>query len=275
MGWLGDLLKPGSKPKRSIVEIERALSRLGSKRAEAREAVTALMARREQLLLEDDSDAKIAKCDSDADKHRLTIERCKLAQPLLVAELEAARSEARRKRWRDLRSQYDIAARAYAGTLRAAAEKQAEMIALGDTARREGYEQEAVATFTPPARLVSNDSLADYELALDRQRDAIAAQEATPATPPPAIPAKAAPPRLAAVPRSAAPAPKPPPRSPVKETAGEGETAVVVIRSGLEAKGQRWIVGDQIALPSAEAEAMLRAGAVPLADGQRLTWGAA
>jgi hypothetical protein len=130
MGWLNDLLgtlKPGAKPaRRSIGEVEKALAKLASKREEARTAISDLMKRREQLLLQDGSDALIAKADAEADRHRLTLERVEKAEPLLLAELAALRTEQKRQRWADLRARYNKEARAYAGIFRQAVEKQAE-----------------------------------------------------------------------------------------------------------------------------------------------------
>jgi hypothetical protein len=270
----------GGKPAKRVADAEAALQRLAAKREAARQSIAALMKQREQALRIDGSDKKVAELDATADHHRLTIERLELLEPELVGELQARRTEQKRQRWRELRARHSEAALAYAAALREALKKLDAMLAVESEARGQGFESEATAAFAPPARIVGADAVAEFEIAVDRQRDAQVAME-SPSTPaPPAFakvtalaakaPAKPAP-ALKAVP----PAPKLPPRAPIVETAGEGETAVVIIRSGLEAKGQRWIAGDQIALSSAEAEAMLRSGAVTLPDGARVTWGAA
>jgi hypothetical protein len=258
-------LRPGGKPaKRPIADVEKDLQRLGGARADAREAVARAMRERDRLLLVNGSDKQIAELDLAADKARLVLERCERAEPLLLAELQGLRTEARQARWSELRLKYDAEARAYAGALRMAVEKQAEMIALGDTARREGFETESNATFTPPARLVSNDALNDYEAALDRQADAQVA------TAPPAIAAKAIPKaalKLAAVPRSAPPPAVKPPRQRIIEEAGEGRKQYVVVRNGIEVGSRQLAVNDVVALEPAAAEPLLRSGSIDLYRG--------
>jgi hypothetical protein len=262
MGLIADILgglRPGGKP-RTIAQVEAALAKLAAKRADARGVVTKSMQEREALLLVDDSEKQIAQLDAAADKARLVIERMERAEPLLISELQSLKTEARRKRWRDLREQYEAASRDYADALRDAIDKQAAMVALGDTARREGFEQEAVACFTPPMRMLTADGLNEFEVALDRQRDAQVAERA--AAPAPLVtPGKTTPkpaPKLAAVPLV-----KPKPRAPIVETPAEGQIAVVVVKGGIEVAGRPPLAtGDVIALPPVEAEKLLRSGSV-------------
>jgi hypothetical protein len=181
------------------------------------------------------------------------------------------RTEARQARGRDLRAKYETAARDYADALRGAIAKQAVMLALNDQARSEGFETEAIATFTPPMRILTADGLNEFELALDRQRDAEEAMRAPPPTPVAAMPVKAAPkptpppkaaPKPAPPPKAAPPAPRPKPREPIIEAPAKGEIALTVLRNGIELAGRPPLtIGDVIALKPAEAERLLRSGA--------------
>jgi hypothetical protein len=255
---LGGLRANGKPTRRTIADVEAALSRLASERTAAREAVTKAMRKRDELLLVDDTDRKIAELDAAADKARLTLERCEKAEPLLLAELAALRTEAKQARWRDLRAKYETASRDYTNVLREAVAKQGVMLSLNDEARSEGFETEVIATFTPPMRILTTDGLNEFELALDRQRDAEEALRAPPkpapvaATPAKATPAKAAPP----------PAPRPKPRERIAETPAKGEVAVVVLKPGIELAGRPMLAtGDIVALPPDQSERLLRSGA--------------
>ena len=72
------------------------------------------------MLLEDDSDKKIADLDAASDRHRLTLERLEQLEPLVRAELQSLQTEARRQRWREISERYDAEARAFATVFREA-----------------------------------------------------------------------------------------------------------------------------------------------------------
>lgn len=287
MGLISDILgglRPGAKPaKRSIAEVEKALQRLAAKRTDAREAVAKAMREREALLLVDDLDKKIAELDAAADRHRLVIERMERAEPLLIAELQSLRTEARQARWSDLRTRYQTAARDYGAALRAAIVRQDRMLALNDEARASGFEQETIACFTPPMRVLTAGALNEFEQALDRRRDAEEAMRAPP--PPKAAPVTQLPvnpaTKLRDAPRSAsqqaAPAARPPPRPPIDEAAGEGLKRYTIVRNGVELEGRPVLaVGDTVALKPAEGDKLLRSGAADLAangDERPKAWG--
>ena len=146
---LGGLRANGKPTRRTIADVEAALSRLASERTAAREAVTKAMRKRDELLLVDDTDRKIAELDAAADKARLTLERCEKAEPLLLAELAALRTEAKQARWRDLRAKYETASRDYTNVLREAVAKQGVMLSLNDEARSEGSKPRERIAETP------------------------------------------------------------------------------------------------------------------------------
>jgi hypothetical protein len=117
---------------------------------------------------------------------------------------------------------------------------QAKFLALHDTARREGFEND-LRPVPSPVFMMNAEGLNGFELALDRQRDAEASR-----APPLPIPPKfamvvnlnaTATAKPQAAPAKAAPAAKP--RAPIVETPAKGEFAVIVLREGLEAKGRQ------------------------------------
>jgi hypothetical protein len=288
MGWLGDLLKSGAKPKRSIAEVEKALSRLASKETEAREARDKATRRHDELLLIDGSDKQIAEADAEADRHRLTLERIEKARPLLLAEYEGLCDEATVARWRDHRARRLADATAYRDSLRAANERRDAADATDAAGEAEPYAF-LTRSFTLLTRTVSHDTLNELDAGLDRDRDlAIAAQaEAdlrarlaqrpgrTASAPPPQ--AKTAPVTTLPIVVRTAPnigtpaklqaAPPPPPkpkRERIVEPIAEGRKRYDVVRHGLEIDGTQYAVGDVIALKPAEAERLQRSGAVDL-----------
>jgi hypothetical protein len=265
MGLISDILgglRANGKPvKRTVAEVEKALSKLAAERTAAREAVTKAMRKRDELLLIDDTDKKIDELDAAADRCRLTLERCEKAEPLLLGELAALRTEAKQARWRDLRSRYETASRDYTNVLREAVAKQGAMLALNDLARSEGFETEVIATFTPPMRILTADGLNEFELALDRQRDAEEAMRAAPPAPVAAMPAKA--PTKVAPKAPPSPAPTARPGERIIQPGGEGLQRLVVVRSGIEIDDVQYGAGDIIALPHDKAQRLLRSsGAV-------------
>src|SRR5580704_7333646 len=99
---LGALWPSDAEPApRTIADVEAALSRLAGERKAAREAVAAAMQARDELLVVDETDKKIAALDATADKHRLTLERLDKIEPRLVGELQGLRDARRRQAWQD------------------------------------------------------------------------------------------------------------------------------------------------------------------------------
>jgi hypothetical protein len=160
MGLIADLLGSlkGEAATRTIADVEAALGRLGSS-----EAIADTASQRDELLLEDESDVRIGKLDSKLDKIRLVLERCDKAEPLLLSELGALRTRARRALWDRLRAGYDDQAVIYAAALRSAVEKLQLLVRLNEDARRQGFEAEVMAAFIPPTRMVSAEALLEFE----------------------------------------------------------------------------------------------------------------
>jgi hypothetical protein len=276
MGLVAELLgknngdSPG--PSRTFAEVEGALVRLRSERAQARQALAEASDDRERLLLLDGSERKIEAADRAADAARLALERCEKIEPLLLAEIEDLRSTAKRERWRAFRKRHDEAARELARRLREALDKRAELIAIFEEARRAGFEHELASAFTPPPLAFNPEGVAYFEMAIERAREmGRPAPAPAPMTPAPSAipkPRALAPPtiRPAALkpPKPAPPAPRPPRE--VKADAN-GNVRVHVLRAGLEIEGgKRTRVGETISLPLDKANALLRSAAVDLAE---------
>ena len=303
MGLISDLFgtvrASGAKHvRRTIADVEAALARLAAERKTARAAVAEAMRQRDELLLVDETDEKIAGLDTLADHHRLTSERVEKLEPILLAELQELRSEAKRVRWSALRTQYDTAALDYARTVRDAIQKMAVMLNLNDEARREGFEREVMALFIPPMRVLTIDELNRFESEIERAREANA-PKAAPSRP--AAP-KAAAPRPAAdrnasgqlpqmrdqfagpvAPTAPKPAPAPAPKAPTNRPRAaqpaaprefkppqpdeNGAVAIVVIRPGLEIEGRdRPRAGETIRVPATQAAAIVRSGNADFAE---------
>jgi len=276
---LGNIRAAGAKPApRALADVEAALARLGNERNAARAAVADAMRERDELLLVDETDARIADLDALADRHRLTLERCDKAEPLLLAELEDLRSAAKQACWQDLRARYDAAALEYANAMRGAIQRQAQMLNLNDEARRQGFEREVMSTFIPPTRMLTIEALNDFEAAIERAREM--------ARPNPAPAPRPAPKVAAAPPPPPAPRPKPKPAaappSPAKPFVPptpdvDGRVPIVILRHGIEIEGRdRPRAGETVLVPAEQAAAFVRGGSAdygaqgadPFAGGQ-------
>jgi hypothetical protein len=173
MGFISEIVRISrsseSKP-RGIGEVEAALARLREERSTAKEAVTAAMRSREDELLVDGSDKRIAALDAAADRHRLTLERCDKLEPMLLEELAGRRDEAKRRAWQAMRERYDVSARGFAVSFGETLSKWEALVALRGQAQTAGFASEAGALTVPPYTL-TRELLDAFEAALDRQRD--------------------------------------------------------------------------------------------------------
>lgn len=263
MGLIGDLLGViGGKTKpRTIAMVEAALGRLADERTAAREGVARAMRDRDALLLIDETDKKITELDAVADRHRLTLERCDKAEPLLLRELEQLRSEAKQARWRALRERYDAAAQDYARSLRIAVEKMTVLMNLSDEAGREGFGSETRAAFIVPVRMISAEAVDKFEFEIERAREmGKPAPPPAPVAPPSKVVIVAPKPKPAPPPVASKPAP--PPKPPfVPQPDEDGNVKIVVVRPGLSLEGRAQArAGEIVALPMAQATAIVRSG---------------
>ncbi len=273
MGLIGELLgnlrSSGAKSaRRTIADVEAALSRLANERTAAREAVSIAMRQRDELLLVDETDQKIADLDAIGDRHRLTLERCEKAEPLLLAELESLRGDAKRERWRGLVERSDAALEAYLIAFRSAVEAGETLAKLRGEAQGGGFMVEMASVLPAEARVLGRDSMTLLEAEVERRRDAAMprpAPQPRPAAPPPAPKPAAA--TASAKPAKAAPLkPEPAPAlakiEPPKPDEN-GELRVKFILDGFEFPGRegpnRPRVGEKLSLQANYALAAVRA----------------
>jgi hypothetical protein len=239
------------------------LSRLANERTAAREAVSIAMRQRDELLLVDETDEKIADLDAIGDRHRLTLERCEKAEPLLLAELESLRSDAKRERWRGLVERSDAALEAYLVAFRSAVEAGEALAKIRSEAQSGGFTVEMASVLPPEPRMLNRDSLTLLEAEVDRRRDAAQprpAPQPRPAAPPP--PPKPATTASAKPVRAAAPKPAPAPAPPAAFVPTPGEDGlfrVRILKGGFERPdGTQAKRNEILALPRDEAFAIVQ-----------------
>ncbi len=194
----GKATAAASSGPRSIEDVERALALVVDQRDAARTAIAEAMRFRNDQLLVDGSDAKIAELDLEADKHRLVVERCDAAELLLLAELSLARSRARQLHWFKLRDAYFPVAKEYLGLMRQTLEGFEKVRDARDAALRMGFGSEAAAMLAIPPAIAAGTPAFDHELvnqferALERGESVAFAQPkptlAVAASPSPATP---------------------------------------------------------------------------------------
>ena len=108
-------------------ELEAALARVDAERAAAQQAVLAAARRRDELLLEADSDAAIHALDAKTDTASLLLERFDRLRPELAAKLQAIEAEALQAQWAEIADRYAETALVYADKLRAAEQTAAQL----------------------------------------------------------------------------------------------------------------------------------------------------
>lgn len=277
MGFVSELLgrltgSNGRTEPRDIGAVELALARCSAERAAANKAIIDAVEARRQLIIRDATDAEIAALDTETDKHRLTLERCDVVQPELIAELQGLRTVARQKAWADFARRDDEASLEHLATMRAALVTLKVKHAIRDEADRAGFGAEA-SHFVPAPNIVDEPLLFAFEESAERARESrtrpTPRQAPTPAAVAPAVPAprRAIAQKAVASARPAAVQSRKAPRPLLHETAGEGEVLVTVIRPGLETlAGVQTRYGDVIALPAAKASEAVRNNAVVYVD---------
>jgi hypothetical protein len=282
MGLIADIMKTlrgdrEADAPETVEGVEAALAKIAAERADAKATIASASDKRRQMLRADASDADVAAFDQSIDAQRLKLERLEIIEDDLLARLDAARSDRRRAAWQKHFIAYREAYPRYVEDARRAVQSLAALRVIVDQARASGFEHEAMAQMHPaptfllgPPEATAIIAAAEAEFARiceaadGRPKDAPkrlatpeTAQLRSPRTQPPA----AAPESTRKPP--AAPRPR---RSPRRETAGEGEVAVLIVRDGYEAPGGlQCLSGDIIALPADVAEAAVSRGAADFA----------
>jgi hypothetical protein len=216
----------------SVQQAEAAAARMSAERASARAKIEAITKRREAALLEL-PDEEVEALDKDGDRQRLQLERLDRIEPLLVERLQQLRTEAKKRRWLDIRRRHHDQCAIVAKLQRAALDATEALRQIPMEAQAAGLHVEA-STLPDPPRLLSRDLILAFETLVERQVAEAAAQ-----------------PKQAAQPRA------PAPRSAIEdEIAKEKRPA---IRRALEQRA---------AYERAAAEKAARATITPEADGR-------
>jgi hypothetical protein len=269
--------EPAARPA-TIADVEASLARLAAERNGAREAVAAARAERDALLIEDQTDDRIAALDAAIERHHLALERCDKLEPILVRELQSLRAEARRRQFEGLCRRYEVAGRQFAASFRGALEGRVALIAIREEAGNFAAERDAL--LPAPPFMTTPELSAAWDASMDKLRDAMAPKAApakAPAAPNPAptvengnsrLPGQgspvarpqrpAQPAAKAAPPPTPAPTPPPAPFSPTVD--GEDRCEITVTKAGFDLRdGSKTRLGEKLTLPREEALALVRA----------------
>jgi hypothetical protein len=167
-------------PTETIEGIEETLAGLAAKRRECASAVSTVVARRNALLLNPDSDVEIARIDAETDARRLEIERIDAAVPILHAQLEALQSAARVKLRAELEGEYVAALNHYVAALQIVPPLWDRVWSAHEKLEGAGFHRSHLAQ-PEPLRNISRDALSIYlpfvELARREAEDAQRAAE--------------------------------------------------------------------------------------------------
>jgi Fic family protein len=157
---------------KTIAAVEEALRSLADERREAQAAIKAALGKRRELLHVDGSNKEIAKLDIETDAHRLTLERCDIIEPTLLARIEELRTDERRARWQELRRRHDAAESAFIKAMHDACSARDHLIAISDEANATGFYSEAIHVFIPPPSMLDTDLMNRFESEAERVREA-------------------------------------------------------------------------------------------------------
>jgi len=263
----------------TVADVTNALSRLAAEREQARRAIDDALAKRRELLLVDGSDQEIAKLDDAVDAGHLTLERLDLAEPRLHARLRELQDEARRARLAELEANYHRASDTLDAALNAVLEPIDAYKAAVGALEANGFILEAGAFLAHPP-LLGDGALVTAE-GLENWRRARDARHAVAAVPRPA-PAPVAPPKVETrtaeraklQPPEYRPGPRRAPRT-INEAPSFGFAKILVLRDGLEFGGQLHVGGDEIIMPTVDAEALGRNAAIEILEYGRIDAAAA
>jgi hypothetical protein len=119
--------------------LDAALLQLGRDRAETVNKIDALQKQRHQALLDDASDADLDKLERLLDRATVRLEKLNISEAPLRERLADAQTAARKRRWNSLHEGHHAAAVEFLSSARATAERHSTLIAIVDTAQREGF----------------------------------------------------------------------------------------------------------------------------------------
>jgi hypothetical protein len=250
----------------TVAEVESALARLRAERDAASTAIMDAMRRRHEMLLADSSPAAIAAADASRDEHGVILEKLELAEPELLARLDAARSTVRRARWADIREKNDQAEAAFVIAARAGNDAFQALIRVREQALGEGFDAEIRGLRVPPP-IFTSELIDAFEAEAERARDARIVRPVAPFASPIKKPVT---PKVTKTNGAAESTPKPVKvaRPALPEKVPAGLARVVAIRAGMEVEGHgQLVMGETLDLPVAVAEQAAKTGAVEIIGG--------
>jgi hypothetical protein len=268
-----------------IAAVERALARLRDEREVVNAQIEGAPARRRELLLVDAADDGLLALDREIDSLHLQIERLDALEPELLDRLAEFHDAVRQGRWSSLVYRHDNAVREHLRRLAAAADSLREVRAILTEAQASfPVERGARMIGTIGLDYVADDALMHQERELDRLSSFDTKARPLPKLGAPRPPVtgleiKAAQTlphglgrqgvaRAGGAPPKAAPAPVPRQLAPIvprvkrnDPPADEGERRIRVLRETSGPNCEPLGNGDELSLPAADADAIVRRGA--------------
>jgi len=280
---LNKLLKQLNGHGSDAESLDAALIQLEADRETAQRELSDLQVRRHQALLDDATDATLDKLEREIERAETRIEKLDLAAPGLRERLDAARQDARRRRWEGLLSAWRQAAAEFVSSARATVAAHESLVSLRAAAQSEGFAAEAAAHMPATPNLNGHALLAPDLLDIFEQSMRPPVPDASATRPAIASSSRA----RARLPHERVPhgdvhgsvsldfisAPRPRPTRVVDDVEPllPGEVRAVVVRPGLEVRGQQCAAGQKIRLQADDAERCLRSGSIEITERAPLT----
>ena len=295
MGILGFLTREKAEAPVSVEELEGRLGRLADERRRLAAGQTERARRRRELLTIDETDEEIAELERESAAAELQIERLDESEPLILAELAAARGRRREAQWEKIKASYFPAAANYLRAVRLALQEYETVVKIRDEGLGAGFSTEVNSIFAVPPWAIKADLINAFEREVERASTigvpAIAApkppakpippssdtpqgyfdpvQRQFPAATPKAAPAGATPKAKPAHERiaKAKPAPVAQPK-PFKapQPDANGDVEIVLLRSGYETPaGHRPRMGERVSVPMVDGMRVVESGAAEFA----------
>jgi hypothetical protein len=259
--------------------LQAALAGLISERNKTRDEIDALVKKRHQALLDDESDDVLDRIERQIDRATVKLEKINVSEPPLRQRIVAARAEQRRAQLAKFKTEVRQVGSALIDAARLLIAAAEHYTLVGDRMRAAGFENEMAAHYiTPP--MLSGNFLAAPELVETFAREV----ERMTVTAPPAKPKKRAAPKAQPAPTLApkqsggtidtrmergirvdtSPA-SPRPNRPLFAdmiAADSNHATVVLLRAGVDLPGgSQSMIGDRVTLPASTAQSLVENGA--------------
>jgi hypothetical protein len=203
MGILGFLNREKVEAPQTVEELTQRLEHLAAerKRLTARQADRAR--RRRELLTIDETDEAISELERESAAAELELERIDEVEPILLAELAAARGRRRQAEWEKIKGRFYPQAATFLRVVRQAMQEYERVVELRDEGLRAGFATEVGAAFAVPPWALKADLINVFEREVERASSYIPAPPAGPPAAPKPV-AKATPPAPVERPTAAA-----------------------------------------------------------------------